>query len=361
MIKKYIGISLIAASLAFVGCSSDDDGDSGGNSGMEGDNGDMTPTVDPIVVPPEVTIPEGVTPPTMNIVDTAQSITDANSMDGATGPTFSTLLSVASADPEVLALLTSEDADHTVFAPTDEALDAAIALLGGAPDAATVNSILKLHVVAGALDAAGVVAGIGNSVASVGGGNLSFTGEAGANPQVNGVEIIDTDNYATNGIIHVINGVIQPLPEPTPDEEPVTPAVEGEDGDAGQGGPSIAAIREAGHTDYIALYNIAGFGTSFDSNTWTGVIPTNDAIDDGLLEADPDAITEIIKDHVYSDGALTPAMMLELGSVTANGGATMTFGGTEDAITINGFPATAIVVPGAASTLYVIGGLIESE
>lgn len=167
-IKLFLGKSTIYAMLAFltfatVGCDSNDSDD------------DATP-------------------------DIVQVATDAG---------FSTLVAAVSAADLVETL--QGPGPFTVFAPTDEAF---AALPAGTLDdlllpenKETLASILTYHVVSGLVTAEQVVTL--NSATTVQGEDIAITVENGS-VFLNGVEVTSTDVEASNGIIHIIDGVLLP-------------------------------------------------------------------------------------------------------------------------------------------------------
>jgi uncharacterized surface protein with fasciclin (FAS1) repeats len=108
------------------------------------------------------------------------------------------------------------DGPFTVFAPTDEAF---AALPKGAldklvADKEKLTAVLTYHVISGEVMAEQVLGMDGKSVKTVQGGELtikvadgkvSLTDAAG-----NTVNVIKTDVTASNGVIHVIDGVLMP-------------------------------------------------------------------------------------------------------------------------------------------------------
>ena len=108
------------------------------------------------------------------------------------------------------------DGPLTVFAPTDEAF---AALPDGAlddlvADKEKLTEVLTYHVVAGEVMASAVAGMDGDKVTTVQGGTftvkvadgkVSLTDAAG-----NTVNVIQTDVTASNGVIHVIDGVLMP-------------------------------------------------------------------------------------------------------------------------------------------------------
>ena len=125
---------------------------------------------------------------------------------------FSTLVAAAQAAGLVETL--SGEGPFTVFAPTDAAFAALPAglvdalLLPENKDALT--KILTYHVVPGTVMAADIADG---DVATVEGQNITLSTMDGVT--VNGMQVVQADIVASNGVIHVIDGVIVP-----PDVDP---------------------------------------------------------------------------------------------------------------------------------------------
>lgn len=111
----------------------------------------------------------------------------------------------------------------TVFAPTNEAFaklpEGTVESLLKPENKAQLTKILTYHVVAGNIDAAGVMAAIksgkgtavlttlsgGKLTASLDKGKVKLTDESG-----NSVFVTATDLKGTNGIVHVLDGVLLP-------------------------------------------------------------------------------------------------------------------------------------------------------
>lgn len=345
MIKKYFSISLISASLAIAGCSSNDDGGDGETDGME------TPTTPAaIVVPQEYTPGEGATE------DLVGALTTLSNSGGDN--TFNTLLGAVGNDAELVAAATDPASVLTVFAPTD----AAFAALEAVPDGEALADVLRFHIVAGALDEALVQASVGSSAEALNGGSLPVTlDDDGTTYRVGGAALLATDIQATNGIIHVIDAVLIPAAEPEEPVEPEEPTdpVDPVDPNAPNLGASLNTLSSLGYSEYVSLHNGSGLGTVYDDQpNWIGFIPTNDAIPDGIDPASADAV---VKNHIYTDGAegVTLLDLVGVADLTTNGGATIVVEGTEGALTVNGFTATPIAVEGGASALFEINGVIQ--
>jgi uncharacterized surface protein with fasciclin (FAS1) repeats len=139
---------------------------------------------------------DDVAAPPSDIVATAQA-----------AGSFNTLL--AAVEAAGLTSTLAGPGPFTVFAPTDAAFAAlpsgtVQALLNDIP---TLTSILTYHVVPGAVTASEVVQL--SSTTTVNGQDLTIT-VANGEVRINGVKVIQTDIQASNGVIHVIEGVLLP-------------------------------------------------------------------------------------------------------------------------------------------------------
>jgi transforming growth factor-beta-induced protein len=128
-------------------------------------------------------------------------------------PQFSTL--VKALVKVNLADVFDGSANYTVFAPTNAAFDAAAKAFNVADgpalvealDAATLTAILKYHVTGGSRDAASVLSA--GELTMLDNNTAKVSAQGGA-AKVEGATITKTDIRATNGYIHVIDGVILP-------------------------------------------------------------------------------------------------------------------------------------------------------
>lgn len=122
---------------------------------------------------------------------------------------FDTLLAAATAGGLAEALTTG--GPFTVFAPVDAAFaelpEAAVNNLMQPENRDTLASLLQHHVVAGSIDAAGVIAA--GELESLAGSPLTVATEGDA-VRIGGVRILQTDIRADNGIIHVVEQVMFP-------------------------------------------------------------------------------------------------------------------------------------------------------
>ena len=108
------------------------------------------------------------------------------------------------------AVLADADAEFTVFAPTDDAFaalgdDTIAALLS---DTDTLSSILLTHVVGAAVDSLTALSLTGNSVETVSGTSVDLSIQSNQ-LYINNSQVIIADIVTDNGIIHVIDAVIQ--------------------------------------------------------------------------------------------------------------------------------------------------------
>lgn len=103
------------------------------------------------------------------------------------------------------------DGPLTVFAPTDDAFAAlpvgTVARLVEPGQREELKALLLLHVIPGAVHARDI-AGQSLRPASAGGAALDIVGHDGMT--VNGARVVTADVECTNGVIHVIDRVIQP-------------------------------------------------------------------------------------------------------------------------------------------------------
>jgi uncharacterized surface protein with fasciclin (FAS1) repeats len=106
------------------------------------------------------------------------------------------------------------DGPFTVFAPTDEAFAALLTELDVTAeellaDTELLTSVLTYHVVEGEVPAEDVVTLDGEMVETVNGASVTITVDGDA-VMVNDANVIATDVFASNGVIHVIDAVLLP-------------------------------------------------------------------------------------------------------------------------------------------------------
>jgi len=107
--------------------------------------------------------------------------------------------------------LSDAEAEFTVFAPTDDAFVALLADLGITAeqllaDTALLTDVLLYHVAEGRIYSDEVLSS--SSIVTLQGANAPIAGA-----EIDGASIVGTDIQTTNGVIHVIDGVILPPTE----------------------------------------------------------------------------------------------------------------------------------------------------
>ncbi len=195
MYKKMLLIPLAlltSVTLVAAGCSSDDDAAS-----------------------EDTTTTEAMSNDEMETTTTAEMATeDETVVDIAvSNPDFSTLVDLVTQAGLVETL--SGEGPFTVFAPTNDAFakvdPATVSALTADPQGA-LTEVLKLHVIGGEVMAADATAAVGTCVDTLGG--KVKVEQSGENLTIGGATIVDTDITASNGVIHVLDGVIT---APSPD------------------------------------------------------------------------------------------------------------------------------------------------
>lgn len=169
--------------------------------------------------------PEPELPTLTGIVAASGGVFDQNSAD------FDLLLNAVQA-ADLAGALNDPDADLTVFAPTDAAfinlaqtlgfdgtdegeafgyIVEALTLLGSGDPIPLLTQVLTYHVAPGSLGSEDVVAA--TSIDTLQGGTLGVDGLSlvDADPDVANPNLIATDIAASNGIAHVIDGVLLPV------------------------------------------------------------------------------------------------------------------------------------------------------
>lgn len=131
---------------------------------------------------------------------------------------FDTLVAAVQA-AGLVDLLSDPDAELTVFAPTNEAFDAALTELGVTAeellaDTELLTAILTYHVLEGIVDSSAAIAADGTDVATLQGATIGVSvvdGGVVLTDQVDRTANVTTaDVAASNGIVHVIDNVILP-------------------------------------------------------------------------------------------------------------------------------------------------------
>ena len=168
----------------------------------------------------ETTTTEAPQTTTTTAVPTEDEAMDDDAMDemgtvvdvAAGSEDFTTLVAAVQAAGLVDTL--NGDGPFTVLAPTNEAFEAALAALDLTveellADTETLTAILTYHVLPLEAPAETVIGLNGEEVATVNGATILITVD-GASVMVNEANVLQTDLFASNGVIHVIDAVLLP-------------------------------------------------------------------------------------------------------------------------------------------------------
>lgn len=246
---------------------------------------------------------------------------------------FSTLVAAVQAAGLVDTL--KGDGPFTVFAPTD---DAFAALPAGAVDGlladpeGALTDVLLYHVVPGKVMAADVLGMDGQQVETAGGGTVTISVD-GETVKVNGATVVSADIETSNGVIHVIDGVLLPPVEEEAAGETMTDVAEAAPADivdtavaAGNFSTLVAAVQAAGLVE-----TLKGEGP------FTVFAPTDEAfaaLPEGTVDsllADPEgALTDVLLYHVV------PGKVMAADVVSLNGQEVATVGGGMLMVTVEG-------------------------
>ena len=236
---------------------------------------------------------------------------------------FSTLVAALGAAGLVETL--AGEGNFTVFAPTNDAFAAlpegTLDTLLADPQGALTN-ILLYHVVDGAAKAEDVV-GL-DSVTTLAGEPVAISVVDGNVFLNDAVQVVTTDIAASNGIIHVINGVLTP---PVAETGTIADVV----ANNGDFSTLLAALQAAGLAE-----TLAGEGP------YTVMAPTNEAfaaLPEGTLEAllaDPTGqLTQILLYHVLAGTAMAEDVVM-LESAETLQGSPISIEVTDEGVILNG-------------------------
>ena len=208
---------------------------------------------------------------------------------------FTTLVAaVQAADPAILSLLISAGPAGnglTLFAPTNEAFEAAG--ITELPDEATLNAVLRYHVLDGTVTSGDLPAG-GAEIQTLNGKfNLS---NVDAGVFINGKsQVTEVDITEDNGVVHVINRTLLP-----PSQNIAEIVVASAGADPAEFTLLLAAVQTAGLTDVLA-----------GEGAFTVFAPTDAAFNKAgfpdvasVEAADPALLTAILTHHVVDPTAV---------------------------------------------------------
>ncbi|MGD8806167.1 MAG: fasciclin domain-containing protein, partial [Chloroflexota bacterium] len=305
---------------------------------------DPTPTPEPEPVVEEEVMEEP--------MEEAQSIVDIAVADGR----FTTL--VAAVQAAGLAETLSGEGQFTVFAPTDDAFAAlpegTVESLLEDPEGA-LRDILLYHVADGAVPAETVVTL--DSATTLQGEDVSIAVVDGGVVLNDSANVIITDIMASNGIIHVIDGVILP---------PSIVAAQAEEEMAEAQSIVDIAVADGRFTTLVAAVQAAGLAETLSGEgEFTVFAPTDDAfaaLPEGTVESlleDPEgALRDILLYHVV-EGAVPAETVVTLDSATTLQGEPVSIAVVDGGVVLND-SANVIITDIMASNgiIHVIDGVI---
>lgn len=275
---------------------------------------------------------------------------------------FETLLMALEA-ADVAATL-KEAGPYTVFAPTDEAFEALPegTVEGLLEDIPTLTSILGYHVVQGSYTVEDLV-DMG-TVTTVSDEDLTIT-QADGNVSVDGAQIVDTME-APNGVVHVIDAVLEPPAAPA-SPEGASPMAEG-NVTPPEGEDIVVVVTNDGRFEtLVAALEAADLtATLQEAGPYTVFAPTDEAFDalpEGTVEAllaDKAALTEVLTYHVVSD-MYTVQDLIDLGTVTTVSGKDLTVSRADGNVTVDGGQIVGGMEAGNGVVYYVDAVLIPPE
>ena len=234
------------------------------------------------------------------------------------------------------------DGPFTVFAPVNSAFDAIDAdeLTG---DATLLTEVLNYHVVSGSALASGEIAEGESTVETVDGADLTINKTADGTVTVNGKTVTTADIQTTNGVIHLIDGVLLETLD-IANYAALTPDVE----------TLVGAVDAAGLTSALAN----------ETNTFTVFAPVNsafDAIDADELTDNAALLSRVLNYHVVQGQSvpLTGAGLSDGDPLATNDtGQDLTVSVEDDSITaVNGFEIAGTVEV-ENGTIHLLGDVL---
>ena len=240
----------------------------------------------------------------------------------------------------------------TVFAPTDAAFAALPAgtVEGLLADIPALTDILLYHVVAGDVRAADVVSL--SSATTVGGQDISIAVVDGEVVLNGSVKVVTTDIVASNGVIHVIDGVLLPPTPETTAQEATSDIVD-------------TAVAAGSFTTLAAALEAADLvGTLKGEGPFTVFAPTDAAfaaLPAGTVEAllaDIPALTDILLYHVVA-GDVRAADVVGLNSATTVGGQDISIAVVNGEVVLNGSVKVVTTdIVASNGVIHVIDGVL---
>jgi len=228
------------------------------------------------------------------------------------------------------------DGPFTVFAPLNTAFENVdVDELTG--DSDLLNKVLTHHVVSGQSIGSGDISD-GQTVETLQGSELSFAVNNGT-VTVNGVPVSTTDIRTSNGIVHLIDGVLLDVATVT-ERAVLTPQLS----------TLTSAVQSAGLADALN-----------GSGPFTVFAPVNGAFEDidaGELTADNELLTEVLQYHVVAGGAIAAGDIEDGDTAQTLEGSELSFAVNDGTVTVNGIPVSTADIRTSNGIVHLIDGVL---
>jgi transforming growth factor-beta-induced protein len=237
------------------------------------------------------------------------------------------------------ATLTGTD-ELTIFAPTDAAFAALPAGIVDAllSDSELLTAVLTYHVVPGRLGSAAVA---GRSSLTTANGQALGVTTVGGGVQVDGVQVVQADIGASNGVIHVIDDVLTPLLD-----------------------IARTARLAGGFETLLAAVEAAGLGDALTADGALTVFAPTDAafaaLPEGALEAlleDREALTAVLTYHVAGE-RLSASEVVSRSAIQTLNGASLSVRVEGDAVWVGDARVVATDVETTNGIIHVIDAVL---
>ncbi len=302
------------------------------------------PTEEPMAEATEAPVEEAASDDMADIVDTAVAAGD-----------FETLVAAVTAAGLVDTL--KSEGPFTVFAPADSAFAAlpegTVEGLLADPEGA-LTDVLLYHVVPGKVMAADVVGLDGQSVETVGGGMLDIAID-GETVLINGIPVAVADIETSNGVIHVIDGVLIPASDEMAEESVEMADIVDTAVAAGDFETLVTAVTAAGLVD--TLKSEGPFTVFAPADSAFAALPEGTV--EGLLEDPEGALTDVLLYHVVAGKVMAADVVgLDGQSVETVGGGMLDIAIDGDTVLINGVAVAAPDIETSNGVIHVIDGVL---
>ena len=267
---------------------------------------------------------------TLPLNATAAETDDIPTNAAATGVHDSLVAALAHAD---LVTTLEGTGPFTVFAPTDAAFAAAginLADFDTAEENATLSDILLYHVYSGAVASSDVTDGL--TVSMVNGDDATFTVATDGTVMIGDATVTTADVQASNGVIHVIDKVLMPPPQPLGDIPTVATGT-------GVHTALVAALSQAGLVETLqGVGPFTVFAPTDAAFTAAGIDLSELTTEAGLA-----TLTDILLYHVFSGASERSRCDRRIGCTSRSMATTLTFAPFQDGtVTVNGAKSSRI-------------------